>query len=398
MNDYLAWAQSWANREAAALAGLAPGWWLCFVIFAATWFILLWFLLVRIGKVAFYKPEISTGEDPTVMPVSVVVACRNDALPLAHLLPLLKSQQYPDYEIVVVDDRSDDALYDHLLIASRRADAGFKLVRVSHTPGHISPKKFALTLGIKAARHPIILLTDADCAPRSEQWIADMAAAFGNREMDIDVVLGYSPYRRRGGALNTLIRFDTFYTGVQYLSAALVGSPYMGVGRNLAYRRSFFFDAKGFGGQAGVMGGDDDLLINRAATPGRVAIALSPGAHMESEPKSNFGAWSRQKQRHFSVAKHYKLSDKVALGGLALAHGAYYLSFIICLFSVPLTFLVLPLFALRWMLVSIWMGKAAHVLSESFTAWQWPLLDAWTPLQYLLFGLPGLLSKRITWN
>ncbi|MBC7919555.1 MAG: glycosyltransferase, partial [Ferruginibacter sp.] len=153
------------------------------------------------------KPDFSAG-------VSVVVCARNELDNLRELIPLLLQQDYPDFEVIVVDDRSGDECYDFLLLEALRHER-LRLVRVNETPQHITPKKFALTLGIKAARKAAILLTDADCRPVSNQWIREMARTM---EGDKEIVLGFSPYQVKNGWLNFFIRYETFYTAVQYLS------------------------------------------------------------------------------------------------------------------------------------------------------------------------------------
>src|SRR5581483_1786901 len=134
-------------------------------------------------------------------------------------------------------------------------------------------KKFALTMGIKASKNEYLLFTDADCRPASANWITRMAVNF-NRSTEI--VLGYSPYQSAGGLLNSFIRFETIRTAINYLSAALAGNPYMGIGRNLAYTKTLFFKNKGFASHMHVMSGDDDLFVNENATAGNTTIEIHP--------------------------------------------------------------------------------------------------------------------------
>ncbi len=375
------------------IARMPPLYWVLLSAFGLCFLIQLYFLLFRFSKLSFFKRK--ERETTAALPVSVVVCAHNHLDKLQTLLGALTQQDYPDYEIIVVDDRSDDDMYDWLLMESRKPDSRFRLVRINYTPEHLNSKKYALTMGIKAARKPYLLLTDADCEPISTNWISHMAASFAD---GIDMVLGYSPYRTQPGFLNTLIRFDTFFTALQYLSFALAGKPYMGVGRNLAYRRSFFLNNKGFAGHYGLTGGDDDLLVNRLSTPANVALCLHPESQVVSEPKQDFTGYFRQKRRHLYAGKHYKWQDKLNLGLLTGSLIGFYILFGVMLFLPPLTFIVAVAFLVRLLILAIILGKAARTLNEKFGWLELPLLDMWLPIHYLIFGVPALISRRIEWN
>ena len=196
--------------------------------------------------------------------VSIVVAAWNELENLKELLPLLEAQEYPNFEIVVADDRSQDGTYDYLLFN----EGGFKkmsFVRIESLPSHFTAKKFAVTMGIKKATKEIILLTDADCRPISTHWIDSMVTQMTQGK---DVVLGFSPYEFEDSRLNSLIRYETFQTAIQYFSFALAKMPYMGIGRNLMYRRELFWVTNGFAKHHGLLGGDDDLFVNEASNKG----------------------------------------------------------------------------------------------------------------------------------
>ena len=157
--------------------------------------------------------------------VSVLIAARNEEKNLRNLLPHLFNQEYPLYEIIIVINNTSDGTHD-FLIGQQKIFSRMRIVIIDHIPDHINSKKYALTLGIRAASYDKILLTDADCLPASKLWIKKMMAGYGN---DTDFVLGFSPYRQKNGFLNKLIRFETCVTAIQYLGSASNGMPYMGV-------------------------------------------------------------------------------------------------------------------------------------------------------------------------
>jgi glycosyltransferase involved in cell wall biosynthesis len=326
--------------------------------------------------------------------VSVIVCAHDEEKNIKELIPILLAQEYHEFEIIVVEDRCNDGTYDYLLEAVK-ADERLRMVRVTHLPPHINGKKFALTLGIKAATFDWVLLTDADCRP-GPKWIASMAALFHDKN---EIVIGYSPYEKEQGYLNSFIRFESLMTGIQFISWALMGRPYMGVGRNLGYKKGLFLSKKGFNKHLGVMGGDDDLFVNEHATNSNVGVCLGPDSLTPSIPKKTWRQFFRQKIRHLSVGKHYRFSDKLFLG---LFSATWVLSWV---FVLPLLFtqagIVLYLwtgFAVREILIMLVVQRGAKTLGDSLKTWKTPLLDFNYAIYYLGTGLVALVSKRVRWT
>ncbi len=137
-------------------------------------------------------------------------------------------------------------------------------------------------MGIKSARYETLLLTDADCVPASENWMQLMQDGY---RPETEIVLGYGGYHPTSSLLNRIIRFETFHAALQYLSYALAGIPYMGVGRNLSYKKDVFLRNKGFSSINQIPGGDDDLFINQVANKHNTAIVIDREAHTLSEAK-----------------------------------------------------------------------------------------------------------------
>ncbi|HTF21039.1 MAG TPA: glycosyltransferase [Chryseolinea sp.] len=332
--------------------------------------------------------------EPQLLPVSVIVCAHDEEQNLKVLIPALLEQDHSLFEVIIVNDRSNDATFDMLLAEASR-DHRLRMVHVNRTPPHVDNKKYALTLGIKAARYEWILLTDADCVPTSKSWISSMSAAFNDQT---NFVLGYSPYQKLPGLLNKIVRFEALVTAIQYLSFALLKMPYMGVGRNLAYRRSKFLEGKGFNNILKITGGDDDLYVNQNATNKDTAVCLEAGAQMTSVPKLTWREYNRQKIRHLSVGKRYKTGHKIVLGAF---HATWILSWILGVLLLPLHdnwALIAGLLVFRiigWMFTC---SKACQRLSGKFELWLLPLLDFIYAFYYLVAGLRALATKRIQWK
>lgn len=243
--------------------------------------------------------------------ITVVICARNEEKNLRELIPLLMDQDYPHYDIVVVNDSSWDDTEDTLK-AFCLTYPNVYAVHLDEDKQRMSGKKFALTMGIKATKTDVVLLTDADCRPNSRSWISLMVAPFAHEQTE--VVLGVSPYRRMGGLLSRLIRFDAAQVALSYLGMAKLGIPYMGVGRNLAYRRDVFFKNGGFKSHLHIASGDDDLFVAEVAHKNNTAVVALPDGQTLSAPKTTWRAWMHQKRRHFTTAPHYRFSVKFMLG------------------------------------------------------------------------------------
>jgi glycosyltransferase involved in cell wall biosynthesis len=258
--------------------------------------------LARLSKSGKGKSDATEG-------ISIIVAARNEIENLKLIIPSLLNQNHSDFEVIIVNDRSDDGS-DEFLIDEEKKFEKLKALHIYDLPEHISAKKYAITLGIKAATNKQVLLTDADCIPSSDSWIAEMASGFKGGK---DIVLGFSTYKKLPGFLNYFIRFETLLTGIEYLASAANKLPYMGVGRNLAYKKDLFLENKGFFGYQETIGGDDDIFINKHSTSRNTEVVISKDAITISNPKTTFKEFWRQKIRHLHVGKAYSFKSKVTL-------------------------------------------------------------------------------------
>jgi len=360
---------------------------LLFIIFIAIQIIYLIAFIVVFSKK-------STAENNVSVPVSVIVCAHDEEQNLRELIPLLLKQDYGEFEIIVVEDRSNDESFDYLYEACKQ-HAQLRMVPVKSKPDHVNGKKFALTLGIKAAKHEWVLLTDADCRPNGNLWIKEMSRHFSSEK---SIVLGYSPYLKTSGFLNLFIRFEGLLTAMQYMGMALFGRPYMGVGRNLAYRKKLFLDNKGFNSHLSVTGGDDDLFINEVSTKMNTVVCLGSDSVVFSKPKTSWSDYYIQKVRHLSVGRHYNWSDKLILGTFSMSMiGSWLLFAPAVVFS---SFLYVPVlaFSLRMILITVLIRTASLRLGDTFAAWKTPFLDFIFVIYYLVIGPVALYTNKIRWK
>jgi cellulose synthase/poly-beta-1,6-N-acetylglucosamine synthase-like glycosyltransferase len=341
---------------------------------------------------AFLRKRSETELQPQA--VSVIVCAHDEELNLKELVPLLLQQDHPLFEVIVVEDRCNDGTFDYLLEETKK-DSRLKMVRVVQKPDHIQGKKFGLTLGIKAAQYDWVLLTDADCRPFGTDWIKNMSKQFG---AEAQIVLGFSSYERRPGLLNSFIRFETLLTALQYMGCALLSKPYMGVGRNLAYRKSLFLDNKGFNNYLSVTGGDDDLFVNQYATDVNTRVVLGKEALVYSKPKNTWKEFYYQKLRHLAVGKYYRFSSKAMLGLFSLSWMGVWFFVLPALFFTPYFSLLLIFMGLRWLLLLGLIYTGSRKMGDPFEAWKTPILDFIYAFYYLVAGSIALVSKKVRWK
>lgn len=331
------------------------------------------------------------------IPISVVICARDEEDNLRQFLPMVLAQEHSNYEVIVVNDASTDGTEDYLKQMVEQHPNLLKTTFVPSGANNLSTKKLGITLGIKAAKNDCIVFTDADCVPEGKDWLSKISRNFTR---NTEFVLGYGGYMYRKGFLNKLIRFDTLFIAIQYLGQAFVGKPYMGVGRNLAYRKSTFFRMNGFAGTLQLKSGDDDLLVNRAAYSGNTRIEVSPESVTWSVPQSTFKGWFIQKERHLSVSGYYNNSSKIRLSIEPISRAFFYLSFISVAFLGNYYTLGVAglLFLTRFFLQMQTINKTATIFGEKKFYLTILLFDIFLPLFSLYILLFGRKKKNIRWK
>lgn len=358
-------------------------WTVVFSVFCTVIAIQAAYYLYFFSRLAFYK--IPDREVTNEHPISVVICARDEAENLSKNLPGVLVQEYKSsHEIVVVNDNSTDE-GRYVIDEFQKMFKNINHVQLTQEAKMITGKKFPLSMGIKSAKYEIVLLTDADCVPASEFWMQKMQDQYND---ETEIVLGYGAYHKKPGLLNKLIRFETFHTAMQYLSYALAGTPYMGVGRNLSYKKNVFLRNKGFSSINHIPSGDDDLFINQVANGVNTAVVIDPQAHTLSEPKKSWGDWMTQKYRHYTTSKYYKPKHKFLLGLYSLTLFLVYplLALSIIYFN---WWLALSVYGIRLIIQAILFYKGMKKLNEQ-DLWPWFLfLDIWM-FFYYLFTLPAI--------
>jgi cellulose synthase/poly-beta-1,6-N-acetylglucosamine synthase-like glycosyltransferase len=348
----------------------------------------------RKGRLSFQQEK---------LPVSVIICARDETENLRKFLPEILKQDYPDFEVIVVNDGGNEDTE----ILLREMKKEYPVLRSTFVPDgttNLSTKKLALTLGIKAAKNEWLLFTDADCIPEGNQWISRMARNFSR---DAGFVLGYGAYLSEKGFLNRLITYDTLFNALQYLGFAAAGIPYMGVGRNMAYRKEIFFREKGFASTLHLRSGDDDLMVNQFAGKKNTRIETSVESITWSPAEKTFSRWYYQKERHLSVSTYYRSASKLQLIAEPLSRGLFYLAGLVILLqgiiafnwvliAIPFTF-----FLLKMLVLGIIINRSSHYYGGRNYLLLLPVFDIILPLLsafIMTFGRMGKKAVNISWK
>lgn len=350
---------------------------------------------IHTHNLAVGKDEVHFGRE--LPPLSVVICARNESENLRRNLPAILKQDYPDFEVIVINDGSTDESEDLL----SELEEEYPNLYHSFTPDsarYISRKKLALTLGIKASKYDWLVFTEADCTPVSDKWLRRIARNF---TPSTDIVLGYSGYERGKGWLHKRVSFDSLFTSLRYLGFALAGKPYMGIGRNLAYRKELFFKVKGFSTHLNMQRGEDDLFINQIANENNTRVETSPDSVIRMQPVERYKDWKEEKVSYMATARFYKGSQRWLLG---LETTTRLLFYVACLSGIVfgiLSFhwlaagLALLLWIVRYSAQAYVINKTANEMGDNrsyyFTL---PVFDIIRPLQSLKFRLYRLYRRK----
>lgn len=360
------------------------------IIFVIAAVIQIFFYLYFYLRVAIYRRKEAKVYTP---PVSVIIAARNEYDNLSLHLPSILEQDYPDFEVVVVNDGSWDET-EILLEEFQKRYSNLKIVIRPANEFYDAGKKLAITLGIKGAKHERLLFTDADCRPVSRQWIQSMVA----QAQDETLVLGYSPYAKKKGFLNRVIRADAYLTAMNYMGLALAGIPYMGVGRNLSYSKTSFFKIGGFRSHYSIASGDDDLFVNEVANKTNTVVCLEKNGVVESLPESKWNLFWRQKRRHLYTSRRYKGVHKFLLILQPVSYLVFTASAILLLVFHKWLYIVIVALCFRVLLQFFIFRRSSQRLGQADLLIFIPLLELFVIMMNGFIHIANVSAKPNKWK
>ena len=367
------------------------------------WVIIAFYLIFFIIQLFYYlflfrKPYLhadkSVEKDDTVnksieeLPgMSIIITAKNEAENLRKNLPAILDQNYPNLQIVVVNNSSTDSTSDVLSEFCKNND-NLYVTYIPVNSESVNDKKLALTVGIKAAKHDILLFTEPDTKPLSDKWVYEYAKAFKEKT---EVVIGCCQVKLDKSHLKKYILFDNLFSGVKYLSMALAEKPYMGIGRNMAFKKNLFFDNKGFSSVLNIEDGEDNVFVNRIATQKNTAVLISQGSMVVSNAIEGISSWRKIKLKYLSTQKHYKRNTTNILAFEVFSRFAFYLLFgalcaigILSSMNILLVFAVI-FFLIRYLVQIVVLNKNSRIYNSGKFYFSLPLLDLLVPINNYLF-------------
>ena len=300
------------------------------------------------------KRKVTAVAEEELPGISVIISSKNNSEELAKNLPFILEQDYPLFEVIVVNCGSTDET-DMVLKAAEQKYPHLYHTYVPADSDGTNEKKLSLTLGIKAAKHEILLFTEAYCRPVTTRWIREYGKAFLQER---DIVLGYSRLIiEKKVWMRKFIHFDNLVHHLKFISMALAHKPFMGIGRNMAYKKALFYSHKGFSPILNIEGGEDDLYINRIAQRKTTGVVMTADSMTDTRGIDSFFTWRSIKSKYLytkqfyrgfafhllgveTVTKYAFYLAFLAIVGLAIMNAAYYLAAFALLLTI-LRFLVL---------------------------------------------------------
>jgi len=269
--------------------------------------------------------------------ISIIVASKNEATNIPSLVSALLNQNYSkdNFEVIIVDDHSTDNTYSIAEEATKGLD-NIKIVKAIDKL--FEGKRGALDIGIKLAKYPFILITDADCEPKKE-WINSFA---NNFEKGGEFLFGIAPYKATTSFINLVSRFENLRASIIVFAFAKLGLPYSATARSFGFSKEAFINIGGYKNTTDTLSGDDDLLLREAVNNNlKIGVVTNTDAFVISKTKENISEYVNQKSRHTSTSIHYSLKNKLLLG-------CWHLLNLISLFSILLvpfgTEFIFPIF------------------------------------------------------
>ncbi|MBE0638310.1 MAG: glycosyltransferase [Bacteroidales bacterium] len=367
------------------------------ISFAALFFTFLFVLIIQLfyfwiffSRLAFAKQTLKREDKP---PVSVIIVANNQYEDLRKNLPEILNQDYPNYEVVVVNENSEDGS-DELLDRFSEQYSHLRIVEMKQSLNWFKGRKFPLSIGIKSGKHDILLLTDIRCRPISSRWISEIVAVYGDHT---EIVVGYSTFHTLS-KINLWFRFAAFYDGLLYLSMALARSTFKGIGRNLSYRKTLFYNQNGFSSHYTINAGDDELFINKAATSTNVQVQTSLASMVEYTKPMSFSQWLSNEKTRLSTRSHFKFWHRIVISLFSTSTFLFYLLFVLLLILNLHWPFVVGLFLLRLVSQLIIFGNAQKKLFEKKLLMLSPFLEILLMFIDLFIWFRMMFVRQKKWN
>lgn len=329
-------------------------------------------------------------------PLSVIIVAKDAANELKENLPFILEQDYPEFEVIVIYDSAADDCDDVLKLLEDKYPNLYHTF-IPDSARYISHKKLGITMGIKASRHDWLVFTESNCRPQSKRWLRQMARNF---TPSTEIVLGYSNYEKTSGWFNKKITFDTLLNSMRYLGMAISGHPYMGTGRNMAYRKSLYYKQKGFSSHLNLQRGEDDLFINETANEHNTRVETDPESLIRISIPKYKRIWREEKISYMATSRLFKGTARYLMGFETCSRLLFYITTIATIIISTILHqwiiagIALLLWTLRYVLQLVVFRKASTYLGERKFYALLPVFDILQPIWNLGFKLQRRIRRK----
>ena len=342
---------------------------------------------------SFLFKEKKKNQSLNQVPISVIIFAKNSASALKNNLPFILAQNYFKFEVVLINNVSTDNT-PAVLEDFAAQNSNIKIIDVDNNEAFWGSKKYALTLGIKAAKYEHILFTEANSEPLSEFWIDEMSKQFTQTKT---IILGYGKYKKENTLTNFFIRFENLLTAIQCFSFAKLGHPFMAFASNFGYEKSEFFNVKGFINHMKINEGEADLFIKDAATKENITFSVSNNSFVEIDTPKSFGKWILKLRINNSLKKHYKFKHRFLLNFFTFSKVLFYVLATVLFFFYPWQ-IILPIVLTYFLIQYIIIGLSAKKLKEPYLIFLLPFLEIGLLLIQISIFSANLISKPNHWK
>jgi glycosyltransferase involved in cell wall biosynthesis len=350
--------------------------WAVLAVMVVSFLIQLYYYLFIFRKVGSKRRTQAT--EHTGEPVSVIICVKDDSINLSKILPLLLQQNYPEYEVIVVNDNSSDDSEEILKLAQNQ----YPHLQIRNLVAHksVHGKSVVLGVGIKAAKYNRIVVTDVACLP-STDWLKSVSTGF-----DSEIVMGYTRYI----AVGKFVRIANYYESLFQLGYALNRRPYTASGENDSFRKELFF-AKGFNPLLRKPEKVEQVFFNSVMNKTNTSVVLLPDAIVASEKHLSVGNWCLECSLNLFSKRLFRRGARHVKSPEMISKTLFYISCIVAIImsinETPLLASIVGVFLLRLIIQIFVFVSTQKRLGEKRLLLHTLLWDFYSIIVYLYVAL-----------
>ena len=286
-------------------SGLALSELVLLTVFGVLFLLRLLHLFLFTGRVLFRKKV--DNNEAEKKPLSLILTIRNEEENLKNNLPKILSLENIDFEMVVVDDFSQDNSY---LILGLLKDRYKRLTISALNQETKFSTKLALNIAIKATNNKWILTVPVSLAEVAAEWLDYISQATNNEK---NVVIGYSTVARSKGFYNRLTRIENYFSYLKSTGYILNGIPFVYSVENVAFQKEKYFEIGGFGQKVTEHYANLELVINSFIRKKTTAVLFNKESSIRKTEVVKRADYFDLLKKSIRIESHLSSSKRVIL-------------------------------------------------------------------------------------